>query len=84
MRITRHSVAHYLENVGEEVFGLNDDGDAPHFHMLHTPGHYAFLDLMRPDAADHLPPATNDCRSNDAESPSSPSSLHAPPVVEDE
>lgn len=44
IRITRHSVQHYLNSVSEEVLGLNNDENAPHHHVLHTPGHYAYLD----------------------------------------
>lgn len=35
----------------EEVIGLNVDLSAPHYHVLHTPGHYAMLDPVMDAAA---------------------------------
>jgi hypothetical protein len=54
-------VAHYLSSVSEEVLGLNNDDDAPHYHVLHTPGHYAYLD---PNMDAVQASSSQDCEAN--------------------
>jgi hypothetical protein len=70
IRITRHSVAYYLDGVGEEVFGLNADIMAPHHHVLHTPGHYACLEPIPPCGGSDV---NDDISHSGGDGPNSPS-----------